>query len=138
MTECDGPLLWRFAGAGDEAAFEALLSRHGPMVWNVCRRVLGHEQDAEDACQATFMVLARKAGSLRKRDSVSSWLHGVALRVSLNARKRLRARRESEEAMERVEPEDREEAWKDLAPVLVRALKDDPEFQRQVDKVANG
>jgi serpin B len=82
----DGELLERFAGRREEAAFEALLQRHGPMVWNVCCRVLANASDAEDAFQATFLVLVRKAKSIARRDSVGSWLHGVAYRVSLDAR----------------------------------------------------
>jgi serpin B len=82
----DGALLTRFADNRDEAAFELLFRRHGPMVWDVCRRLLGSAPDADDAFQATFLVLVRRAGSIAKRDSVASWLHGVALRVALAAR----------------------------------------------------
>jgi serpin B len=84
----DGLLLERFAASRDESAFEALLERHGPMVWNVCQRVLANPSGAEDAFQATFLVLVRKAKSIAKRDSVGSWLHGVAYRIALDARAR--------------------------------------------------
>ena len=81
----DGQLLERFQKTGDEAAFAALVRRHGPMVWNVCRRRLEHH-DAEDAFQATFMVLVRKASSIVPRSKVAHWLHGVAYHASLKAR----------------------------------------------------
>src|SRR5207244_10007015 len=79
-TEGDGPLLARFVACRDEAAFAALVRRHGPMVLGVCRRVLAHAQDAEDAFQATFLILARKAPSVLKREAVGSWLYAVAFR----------------------------------------------------------
>src|SRR5580704_16176775 len=92
----DRELLERFASARDEAAFTVLIERHGPMVLGVCRRALPNFHDAEDACQATFLVLARKAGSVRKKTSLSSWLHGVAFRVAVKL-KRDHARRTSRE-----------------------------------------
>jgi RNA polymerase sigma factor (sigma-70 family) len=88
----DEELLLAIASKRDEDAFEALLRRHGPMVWAVCRRVLRHTQDAEDAFQATFLVLIRKAGAIRKRAALPSWLHGVAYRTAQKARV-LKARR---------------------------------------------
>src|SRR5262249_17475604 len=84
----DAALLARFLATREAAAFAAVLRRHGPMVLTVCRRVLGHDQDAEDAFQATFLLLARKAASIRKHESVGSWLHGVAHRLALKARGR--------------------------------------------------
>jgi RNA polymerase sigma factor (sigma-70 family) len=82
----DGQLLGQFVARRDEAAFAALVRRHGPMVFGVCRRILRHNQDAEDAFQATFLVLARKASRVAKREAVGSWLYGVAYRASLDAR----------------------------------------------------
>jgi RNA polymerase sigma factor (sigma-70 family) len=83
----DGQLLERFVQNRDEAAFEILMHRHGPMIWRVCRQLLGNSQDCEDACQATFLVLIRKAGSIGQRELLGNWLYGVALRVAGRARK---------------------------------------------------
>jgi DNA-directed RNA polymerase specialized sigma24 family protein len=82
----DVQLLDRFIREHDQAAFEVLVWRHGPMVLSVCLRVLRREQDAEDAFQATFLILAQKANAIGKRESVSSWLYKVAYRVALRAR----------------------------------------------------
>jgi RNA polymerase sigma factor (sigma-70 family) len=82
----DSALLSRFLSGRDQAAFEALVVRHGPMVFRVCRRLLADHHQAEDAFQATFFVLARKADSVRPAGALAAWLHGVACRVALGAR----------------------------------------------------
>src|SRR5437763_9011688 len=92
----DGQLLARFVATRDECAFASLVRRHGPMVLGVCRRVLRHDQDAEDAFQATFLVLSRKAGSIARRELLSNWLYGVARRTALKARSSASRRRSQE------------------------------------------
>src|SRR5262245_37232167 len=82
----DGELLEYFITQWDEAAFEVLLRRHGPMVLGVCRRVLDNPHDAEDAFQATFCVLVRKAASIVPREMVGNWLYGVAYRTAREAK----------------------------------------------------
>jgi RNA polymerase sigma factor (sigma-70 family) len=114
----DGELLERFVHERDDAAFTELVRRHGPMVHGVCRRLLIHAEDVEDAFQATFMVLVRKADSIRKRDSAASWLYGVALRVARRARVALGRRREREQRAARPEAITPDEAWHELRPAL--------------------
>ena len=95
----DGQLLERFATGHGEAAelpFQALVDRHGPMVLRVCRRLLDDPNDAEDAFQATFLVLLRHAGRIRERGSVAAWLHGVAARIAARARVEAARRRRIE------------------------------------------
>src|SRR5438128_8969604 len=82
----DPELLERFAHHRDEDAFTTIVEKYGPMVLGVCRRILHNSQDVEDAFQATFLVLVRKAGSLRQPGSLASWLYGVAYRTALKAR----------------------------------------------------
>ncbi len=82
----DGRLLDRFVVRREEAVFEAIVRRHGPMVWGVCRRVLRDHHDAEDAFQATFFVLARKAASVMIREKLGHWLYGVAYQTAMKAR----------------------------------------------------
>src|ERR1700722_17421862 len=99
----DAQLLRHFLGAGDEAAFTALVQRHGAMVWQVCNSALDQREDAEDVFQATFLVLARRACSGRKQESVASWLHGVGLNLARKVRGRnLRRPASAGEALDRV------------------------------------
>jgi RNA polymerase sigma factor (sigma-70 family) len=97
--ETDAELLSRFAQSRDEAAFAQLVHRHGGMVLAVCRRMLGNTADAEDSFQATFLVLARRAGSIRKRELLGNWLCGVARRVAAKARATGQKRRLREQPM---------------------------------------
>jgi RNA polymerase sigma factor (sigma-70 family) len=121
----DGELLERFAREHEEGAFETLVQRHGGMVWGVCRRLLGDQQDAEDAFQATFLVLVRKGGSLRQPELLANWLYGVACRTARKARveavqRRVHERKSGE--MSRVEA-GADEAWGDLRPLLDEELE---------------
>jgi RNA polymerase sigma factor (sigma-70 family) len=93
----DRELLGRFASQGDEEAFRSLIERYGPLVLRVCQRVLGHDHDAEDACQATFVVLASKAGTRAWSESIAGWLQAVAVRVARQARRAARRRRNHED-----------------------------------------
>jgi RNA polymerase sigma factor (sigma-70 family) len=98
----DGQLLARFAATRDEAAFTALLRRHGGMVLGVAQRVVGHVQDAEDVFQATFLVLARRAGSVAQGEAVGNWLYGVAYRTALQARAANLRRQAREQQVEKM------------------------------------
>jgi RNA polymerase sigma factor (sigma-70 family) len=129
----DCQLIQRFLTDHDEAAFHALLRCHGPMVMRVCRRVLGHEQDVEDAFQATFLVLAREARGIRKHQSIASWLHGVAYRLSLNARKANTRRRKHEThaaAANGTTAMTDEVGWKELRAIFDEELVKLPERVR--------
>lgn len=122
--ETDGRLLGDFVSRHDEVAFASLVRRHGPMVLGVCRRSLGHWQDAEDALQATFIVLARKAATIRPREQLGNWLYGVAYRTALEAR-RLAVRRRAKESQVENMPDPAvkpEEPWHDLRAVLDEEL----------------
>jgi RNA polymerase sigma factor (sigma-70 family) len=126
----DGELLGCLIERRDEAAAAALVRRHAPMVWGVCRRVLGHEHDAEDAFQATFLVLARRARAIAPREMVGNWLYGVAHRTALKARA-LRAKRRARERPVADVPEPaaaEKDGRPDLRPLL------DQEVSRLPDK----
>jgi RNA polymerase sigma factor (sigma-70 family) len=118
--QADGELLSYFLNCKDEAAFATLLDRHGPMVLGVCRRILSDPNDAEDAFQATFLVLVRKARSIVKHDSLASWLFGVARRIAVRARSTADRRRQVEGQVQPVPQHDElpEIDWNDLRPVL--------------------
>jgi RNA polymerase sigma factor (sigma-70 family) len=128
----DGQLLARFADGRDEAAFAALVRRHGPMVLGVCRRVLGNVHDAEDAFQAAFLLLARKAAAVVRREAVGCWLYTVAYRTALearqaNARRRARERQVEDMPHPTVGPAEAQD-WR---PLLDRAVYELPEKYRR-------
>ena len=127
----DAQLLSRFLDGGEEAAFAALVRRHGPMVLGVCRRVLGHLQDAEDAFQATFLVLARKATSVVRREAVAGFLYGVAYRTDLHARAKALKRRKAERQVGTMpDPAIAPAEVQDWRPVLDREMSRLPEKYR--------
>jgi RNA polymerase sigma factor (sigma-70 family) len=116
----DGQLLHRFATRQDEAAFAALVGRHGRVVWGACRRVLRDPNDAEDAFQATFLVLARKAGSVARPELLGNWLYGVACHTAREAKARAARRRAKERQAATGPAADPASGvdWADLRPVL--------------------
>jgi RNA polymerase sigma factor (sigma-70 family) len=121
----DADLLARFVARKESAAFAELVRRHGSLVFGVCRRVTGHPQDAEDAFQATFLVLAQKAGSLTNAGLLGNWLYGVAFRVAMRAR-RTALRRRAREVAVAVLPDppapEPPPAMPELAPILDEEL----------------
>src|SRR5437879_10110341 len=126
----DSILLERFLTRRDEAAFEALVRRHGPMVLGVCRRVLSNPHDAEDAFQATFLVFVRKAASIAKRELLGNWLYGVAYHTARAARSAAARRRAKEaKAMPRQQPKE-DNVWQELQPLLDQELSRLPEKYR--------
>jgi RNA polymerase sigma factor (sigma-70 family) len=126
----DGQLLEEYLGRRDEAALEALVKRHSPMVWGVCRRLLRHSHDAEDAFQATFLVLVRKAASIVPKALVGNWLYGVAHQTALNARATaIRQSKREKRMTDMPEPEAPQgNLWRELQPLL------DQELSRLPDK----
>lgn len=127
----DCQILTRFLQDGDELAFETIVRRHGPMVLGVCRRILQNHHDAEDAFQATFLVLGRKAGTIKPRSMLGNWLHGVAYRTALKARA-ARARRQTHERVAggSRSVEETHEAWNELRLILDRELGHLPDKYR--------
>ena len=125
----DGQLLKRFLTQRDDAAFAALVRRHGPMVLEVCRRALGNHHDAEDAFQVTFLVLARKATSIGQPELLGNWLYGAAYRAALEAKAARRRVKESQvSAMPEPEAPAQPDVLLELRPVL------DQELSRLPDK----
>ncbi len=120
----DGQLLEDFVSRRDEAALASLVRRHGPMVWGICLRVLGNYADAEDAFQATFLVLLRKAASIVPREMVANWLYGVGRQTALKARATAARRRGLEKQVAEM-PEtavDEPGLWLDIQPLLDEEL----------------
>jgi RNA polymerase sigma factor (sigma-70 family) len=128
----DGQLLEDYLRRREDAALAALVRRHGPMVWGVCRRVLGNYHDAEDAFQATFLVLVRKAASIVPREMVANWLYGVAHQTARKARATT-ARRGARERQVTQMPEPAAtdpELWDDVQPLLDQELSGLPDIYR--------
>jgi len=130
----DGQLLADYLSRRDEAAIAALVRRHGPMVWGVCRRVLRNHHDAEDAFQTTFLVLVRKAASIASRELLANWLYGVAHQTALKARATAAKRKGRErQATEMPEPAaTQQDPWRDLQPLLDEELSRLPDKYRSV------
>jgi RNA polymerase sigma factor (sigma-70 family) len=128
----DSELLTRYLASQDADAFAALVRRHGPMVLGVCRRILLHQQDAEDAFQATFLVLVRKAATIRPRSLVGNWLYGVAYQTAVRTRA-VAARRRGREVLMADVPETAgrtNEECSDVLPLLDRELRALPDKYR--------
>ena len=128
----DGQLLERYVATRDEHAFAALVERYGPLVFAVCQRVLRQAQDAEDAFQATFLVLARRAPSLDGRRPLANWLHAVAYRTSVKARQSAARRRAHQLQLLSLAtvPAPEEKPWIELRPLLDEELNRLPEKYR--------
>lgn len=128
----DRELVGCFIENGDEAAFATIVKRHGPMVWSVCHRVLSNNQDTEDAFQATFLVLVRKASSIVSRELLGNWLYGVAYQTALHARRTI-ARRRVKEVQVTMLPDNvgkQGDSWVDIRPLLDQELSRLPEKYR--------
>jgi RNA polymerase sigma factor (sigma-70 family) len=136
--ESDEQLLHTFIARHDDRAFAALVRRYGPLVFGVCRRVLHHAQDAEDAFQATFLLLARNAAALRNKTALGSWLHGVAYRVAQTAKRSAARRRKYEGSLGALtqprslaDPAD-ELSWREVRTMLDEEIARLPEIYRSV------
>lgn len=128
LSDCD--LLGRFLKTSNESAFAAIVARHGASVLGVCRRVLNNTHDAEDAFQATFLVLARRAASIRNSASVGCWLHGVAFRVANKLRVR-RTRQANTTQLPEVPTASQDDVrWREVRRVLDEELNRLPENLR--------
>jgi hypothetical protein len=119
--QTDGQLLERFVGGRDRLALEALVCRHAPMVWGVCRRTLADHDQAEDAFQATFLVLVKKAASIRSPELLSNWLYGVAHKTACKAQQRA-AKCAAREKQVRVLPEPQPPPAGEFGPECLYAL----------------
>jgi RNA polymerase sigma factor (sigma-70 family) len=129
----DEDLLRAFLANNDQAAFAAIVRRHGTMVLRICQRMLGDHHDAEDAFQATFLVLAQQAASIRKRESLASWLHGAAFRMAGNAKRtRTRRRRHEQQLGETTQPPNPSftAAWHEVQEILDAEIQGLPEIYR--------
>jgi RNA polymerase sigma factor (sigma-70 family) len=131
--QTDGALVRAFLQGNDQAAFEALVRRHGPMVLQVCRRTLGNDHDAEDAFQAAFLILARRATSIRKKESLTSWLHGVAYRMATHAKRAAARRHKHESQANPTPPRDPAfcAAWQEIQILLDDEIQRLPEVLRE-------
>jgi RNA polymerase sigma factor (sigma-70 family) len=126
----DAQLLERYASRQDHAAFTVLVQRHARLVWAVCRNTLRHQQDAEDALQASFLVLATRASSIKKSKALASWLHGVAFRTAMLVKRKAAVQRihERKAGTEMATSQsDSESAWRDLLGVLDEEVRRLPE-----------
>src|SRR5437870_2875823 len=130
----DSQLLEAYISRREEAALAAVVQRHGPMVWGVCRRVLRNYHDAEDAFQATFLVLVRRAASIASPELLANWLYGVAHQTAMKARATVAKRKVRErQVTEMPEPASiKQDLWNDLQPLLDQELSRLPDIYRVV------